>query len=112
MLWHLAFLLWIAGISPAVAGPPLGCLETSSGARWCDWSSWRVQEQRPVEVVLSGPHPAVIRRAPVPVSGHPAVVSAIPADQLLPWRGSPVYGPGPRVEYLSRSSGLKIGDLR
>lgn len=113
MLWHLALFVWLAGAVPAsYAAPPLGCVENQAGARWCDWPTWNQSEQRPVQVVFNGPHPATIRRAPVPVSGHPAIVRALPASDLLPWRGPAFAAPGPRVEVVKRSDGVKIGERR
>lgn len=103
MLWHLALLIWLAGIAPASAAPPLGCLENAAGARWCDSPDWLRPSGRPVQIIVDGPHPATIRRAPVPVSGHPAVVSALPVDALLPWRGVVVPGLSPEVIFLRKA---------
>lgn len=61
--------------------PPVGCLETSAGARWCV-SDVRLRPAVPVVVV--GPHPATIVQPSRPYYSVGQVVPSLP--ELLPDR--------------------------
>jgi len=66
----------------AGAAAPLGCIESSAGARRC-LSDVRL----PVGPgpVLVGPHPATVPVAPRPYQSVGQQVVSIPLDDLLPW---------------------------
>lgn len=114
MLWHLVLVVWLAGAVPAsYAAPPLGCLENRAGARWCESPAWQRPVGRPVQMVFDGPHPATIRRAPVPVSAHPAVVAALPVERLLPWRGVMPARGAPEVVVLRKAdSHIQVSEAK
>lgn len=114
MFLAVRFLLVLGFVAgPAVAGPPLGCVETSSGARWC--IGWPAPVQVPVPVSVPGwVHPATQPRAARPYEGVGQVVQGLPVERVLPWRVPRfVAEREPAAQILPASSGVRpSGDRR